>query len=181
MGLIKTVLAEQPRTMPHLWEHHETIWEPAPLLGNRELLPGLRVCRAGQQPSAIPGLPETWLLLSTHRDAVRVNGDPLLIGARVLHDRDEITAFSRRYFFSTEKPPEIVTFRTAECGAAFCARCKKAMEDGQPAVACPACGTWHHQSEAMPCWLYAKTCALCQQPTALDAGYQWTPDEEVWL
>ena len=45
---------------------------------------------------------------------------------------------------------------------------------GTPAVQCPACGRWFHQSAELPCWTYSDHC-LCPQPTALDCGYQWTP------
>ena len=62
-------------------------------------------------------------------------------------------------------------------GEVFCARCKKRIPAGAPAVKCPQCGAWHHSSDDLPCWTYAETCAFCDQPTALDADYRFTPED----
>jgi hypothetical protein len=59
----------------------------------------------------------------------------------------------------------------------MCPRCRQRIEKETLAVRCPQCGLWHHQSEELPCWTYSSTCAMCPQPSALDAGYQWTPTE----
>jgi hypothetical protein len=82
-----------------------------------------------------------------------------------------------RCFFSTEELAQIVSF-PGLAQTAFCPRCKQKVEPGDPAVVCPHCHAWHHQSEKYPCWTYGATCALCQvQSTALDAGYAWTPEK----
>jgi hypothetical protein len=50
---------------------------------------------------------------------------------------------------------------------------------GTPAVRCPkpGCRRWHHQTDELPCWVYAPSCG-CDQPTTLDDTYHWTPEAE---
>ena len=117
---------------------------------------------------------EDWLLVGT--PAVRVNGVPLDAGIRVLDDRDELRTDDDRTFFSTESLAAIAPFPGDE-RATFCPRCKLEIAPGSPAVRCPHCGVWHHQSDELPCWMYAEHCTMCDQPTALDAGFRWTPEE----
>jgi hypothetical protein len=121
--------------------------------------------------------PETWVIVGSA--AVSVNGQPLDTGIRVLRDRDELRIGGGRTFFSTEALAHIVAF-PGGAGKTFCARCKLELVVGSPAVRCPNCQTWHHQRpegpEPMPCWLYTENCAMCDQPTSLDAAYRWTPE-----
>jgi hypothetical protein len=120
---------------------------------------------------------DVWTLIAHHAGPpVRVNGSPLLLGVRVLRDKDEIRIQGSRFFFSTESQPHIEPF-PGSAKTTFCPRCKEAIEKDSPAVRCPGCGVWHHQSEDLPCWTYDARCALCDQPSALDAGYRWTPEE----
>ena len=117
----------------------------------------------------------SWVLLAGSEASVRINGDRLLLGLRALRDQDEISMSNQRWFFSTE-PLACVRPFSGSAEPAFCPRCKERLEVGDPAVACPHCHAWHHQSEKLPCWTYHSTCALCQhQLTALDAGFAWTP------
>lgn len=123
------------------------------------------------------GAPRSWALLAGRDAPLWVNGQPLSLGFGVLRDRDEITVAGRRCFFSTEELACVVGF-PGLAQAASCPRCRQRLEPGQPAVACPRCHAWHHQSDQFPCWTYDVTCALCQiQSTAMDVGYSWTPEQ----
>jgi len=126
-------------------------------------------------PDAAGGAP-SWTLLGGRQAGLRVNGQPLTLGIRSLRDRDEISLAGQRCFFSNEELARVVPF-PGIAQTVFCPRCKQKMEAGDPAVSCPHCRAWHHQSEKFPCWTYEPTCALCRlQSSALDAGYAWTPD-----
>lgn len=120
--------------------------------------------------------PVRWLLLASPRARVSVNGLPVLAGARVLGDRDEIRTRTHRFFFSEESLARI----EAHAGEpAPCPRCKLPIETDQPAVVCPACGVSHHQTEDLPCWTYAPHCAAgCSQSTDMQASLRWTPEDE---
>ena len=122
-----------------------------------------------------------WALLAPPGAKLHFNGDSLRLGIGVLRDRDEIRiedpqGNSRRYFFSTEELARVETLPPVPSAA--CPRCKLALMPGDPAVRCPTCGVWHHQTDDRPCWTYAERCAACQsQPTDLAASYRWTPEE----
>lgn len=121
---------------------------------------------------------EAWVLMTPMETSVRVNRDRILLGIRVLTDRDEIWVTGMgRMFFSTERLACVEPFPGAAGQPIFCPRCKQEIGRGCPAVRCPQCRVWHHQSEDLPCWTYSERCALCDQPTELEAGYRWTPEE----
>jgi hypothetical protein len=107
-----------------------------------------------------------------------VNGMPSF-AHRILSDKDEI-AFRHgdrrlQVYFSAETLPEIRAFSPPDgTGAAFCMRCKLRVEPGSPAVCCPDCRLWHHESAERPCWSYDAVCANCRRPTAMD--YSWRPE-----
>lgn len=123
------------------------------------------------------GASQSWTLLGGRDATVCVNGQSLVLGIRALRHGDEIMAGGRQCFFSLEELACVVAF-PGLAQTACCPRCKQQLEPGQPAVACPHCHAWHHQSEEFPCWTYDATCALCQiQSTELDAGYSWTPEQ----
>lgn len=176
--------------MAHIWQFNGTSWQRQPLSGKHF---GLRVDPdAPVQPAAAlaasgvaaalgryekPEQPPAWVLFGKESCGVRVNGQPLLAGIAVLRDRDEILLGGRtRLYFSTEELAKVEPFPGGD-GQVFCARCRQAIESGTPAVRCPSCGHWCEQSEAKPCWTYAPTCPLCEQPTAFDVGLRWTPEE----
>jgi len=118
-----------------------------------------------------------WALIGGKGSDVRVNGVPLAAGIRILNDCDEISVDSLpKVFFSTERLAAVEEFPGAD-SAAYCPRCKQTIAPRHPAVKCPACGVFYHQSADLPCWTYADLCSLCPQATALDTGYQWTPEE----
>ncbi|MGQ0734257.1 MAG: hypothetical protein ACT4QD_11440 [Acidobacteriota bacterium] len=185
--------------MAHLWVRSGLDeWAVLPL-GERLELDGQALPAAGvfesseqrsgarrsfdQQPPATAALVcsthaglEIWTLLaSPHR--VTVNGIPVPNGVRVLSDRDELhVAGLEKAYFSTER-----LTRVEPCPASstplLCPRCRQEIAAAAPAVCCPGCGVWHHQEETLECWTYAERCALCPQPTSLNAGYQWTPED----
>jgi hypothetical protein len=127
-------------------------------------------------PPDAAGVSQSWTLVGGREASLRVNGQPLALGVRALRDRDEVSVAGQRCFFSTEELAHVVPFPKLP-QTIFCPRCKQKMEVGEPAVSCPHCRAWHHQSEKFPCWTYSTTCALCQlQATALDASYAWTPE-----
>jgi hypothetical protein len=157
--------------MAHLWMRDASTqdgWSPSALAGDARVLSAAALVRHAVEP-------EGWVLIGPR--AVRVNGASLDAGIRVLRDRDEIVAGAGRIFFSSESLAAIVAF-PAGAPPTFCARCKLAIAPGSPAVRCPQCVLWHHQSDELPCWTYAERCTMCDQPTALDAGFRWTPEEQ---
>jgi hypothetical protein len=120
---------------------------------------------------------ESWTLLSGRGRTVSINGFPLPGGIRVLDDRDEIRIDEAgTLFFSTEVQARIELFPGGD-GPVHCARCKNGIEPGTPAARCPRCDIWHHESEDTPCWRYSVSCAMCDQPTDLEAGFRFTPED----
>jgi hypothetical protein len=187
------VVKEWPQTktfMSHFWLANASGgWGIHSLAGESCLAASAGPNASFSPPAAGPGLDEirivppdaaggsaAWALLAGLEVSVRVNGLPLVLGIHALRDRDEISLAGQRYFFSTEELALVTPF-PGLAQPACCPRCKQKVEVGEPAVACPHCRAWHHQSDEFPCWTYEPTCALCQlQSTALDAGYSWTPD-----
>lgn len=119
---------------------------------------------------------EVWLLMAGSKADVRINGVAMPGGLRLLSDRDEIRIGQERFFFSTETLAAAVEFPGAS-RPVICQRCKDSIVEGTPAVRCPQCGVWHHQTDRLPCWSYADTCASCSQVTDFEAGYRWTPED----
>lgn len=139
-------------------------------------------------PTLRRGEGETWLFLAPPSAAAFVNGRRLSLGIRVLRDRDEILLPNslpsdppdtepQRIFFSTERLAIVEPFPGGK-KPVFCSRCKQIIEEGQLSVRCPSgrCGIWHHETVDQPCWTYSDKCSNCDQATALDAGYRWTPE-----
>lgn len=118
-----------------------------------------------------------WLLLAPTNAGIGINETPLETGLRILRDRDAIRlADAPTMYFSTERLARIEAFAGTET---VCPRCRLEINAGDAAVRCPACGVWHHErvAEGQNCWTYAKTCALCDQPTDLErAELRWTPE-----
>ena len=118
-----------------------------------------------------------WLLIAgPNPSRVNVDGLPLQLGIRVLRDRDEVRVGNLRMFYSAETLARIVPFSKTDAKKPLCPRCRQPIVEQTPAVRCPQCGVWYHQSEDLPCWTYSEECALCDQPTELEAGYRWTPE-----
>jgi hypothetical protein len=179
--------------MTHFWveEAAGQGWSICPLSGDDGGPSGGPLARwlgAGTNPARPPALllrrgsgpAEEWVLLASQSCIARVNGLPLLLGARVLRDRDEVVlrAGDRalRCFFSTERLPCPEVF-PSDSGVVRCARCKDVISPGVPAVRCPACDLWHHQIQGgRECWTYSPGCASCGHPTELGGQYRWTPE-----
>ncbi len=120
--------------------------------------------------------PARWILLAGDHDRITVNGLPVLQGARVLTDRDEIRTATHRFFFSSESLARSANHLGEPTP---CPRCKLLIETSQAAVICPTCGVAHHQTDELPCWDYAPRCAAgCSQSTELEGGFRWTPEDE---
>ena len=171
--------------MATVWSRIEAKeWAPKELMGE-----GLRVLsiiepELVEQPITIgpalrphTGPRPTWTLLAPAGSDVTVNGEPVQTGIRVLRDRDAIQLDARGpVYFSSEVLARVTPCPKTE-RAIHCVRCKTLIDVGSPAVECPRCSAWHHQTDTLPCWLYAETCSLCQQPTDFDAGYSWRPED----
>jgi hypothetical protein len=118
---------------------------------------------------------ESWLIMNVASASVALNGTPLRGGIRTLADRDEIRiAGLGRVFFSSERLAQVQPLPAADQPVG-CPRCAHEIRLGTPAVRCPRCERWMHMSDELPCWGYSEACP-CGHPTALDAGYQWTPN-----
>lgn len=121
--------------------------------------------------------PTEWALLASPQAEISINGLPVQVGIQILTDRDEVRiGSSDSMFFSTECLARCEPLPPAD-RPLFCPRCRQPIETGSLAVRCPQCALWHHQSAELPCWTYSPTCALCPQPTELDAGFRWTPED----
>lgn len=146
---------------------------------------GLHVvaAEAARRPSAAPLLLRVgdspggaqWALISLPDSVLRVNGWELAVGVRRLEHRDEIRIGDARAWFSTEELAAVEPY--ARDDAPRCPRCLQPVEAGQASVRCPRCAVVHHATEALGCWTYAARCALCEQPTSLDAGFQFSPED----
>jgi|SRR5579859_2971833 len=177
--------------MAHIWtQNQQSDWAICPLRNDyhvlspipRDPVRALRAVRPdnigvllGRYKSQAGG--ENWILNCAAKAQVRVNGHPVYLGTRTLKNRDEIVlAGKSRFYFSTEELAVVVAFPGAT-EPVFCARCKDPIVKDSLAVCCPACGRWCHQTGKTLCWTYEPTCPMCDQPTALDTGYRWTPEE----
>lgn len=123
--------------------------------------------------------PLRWILLTTPRSRVSLNGEKLEAGIRILADRDAICVVpGRAMYFSTERRALIEEYTGSE--QAFCPRCKLEIKAHDLAVCCPRCLVFHHHKDqgGKSCWTYTETCALCDQPTELNSTeFNWTPEE----
>jgi hypothetical protein len=177
--------------MAHLWKRGPEGWAAQKLVSSPFRLPSRRIPAelAAEEPHAPRGVstawlvhageggPGNWALMTRQSAAVRVNGRAPSAGLYVLSDRDEIRmSDGELFFFSTETLPVVEEF-SGVGRAMFCARCRQQIEAGSPAVRCPNCGVWHHQTAELPCWTYAAACTYCECETALEASFKWAPSE----
>jgi hypothetical protein len=159
--------------MAHLWNPNGSgEWKLTMLTDDEFALvdASLMVRRVGKRS-------DEWALVSSAHQDARVNGIRVMVGLTILSDRDEIRpAGGPTWFFSTETQARVEPFPGSEARG-LCPRCQLPIAQGTPAVRCPGCGLWYHQSDEFPCWTYAPQCTACPQPTELDAGFRWTPPE----
>jgi hypothetical protein len=176
--------------MAHLWLMNKDEWAVLSLDGDAFVIGNGKVRRVAdllsmvteQLPVGIRRLTDSssaqWALVAAPGARVSVNGMPAHLGLAVLADRDEIRIpGDPPFFFSTEVLAHVEPFPEADAHG-LCPRCKKSISTGCPAVRCPNCGLWYHQSDAdcLPCWTYATHCAACSHATALDNGFRWSPE-----
>jgi hypothetical protein len=175
--------------MAHLWQRQKDGWAPFSL--NEEAVwvlsegvPATADGESGRDDRALLlyAASGQWVLLCGRKADVRVNGVRPLLPIVAMQDRDEIFLGGRNgtrvwpSFFSTEQLARPEPF-PGRAGPADCVRCGQPIEPGGLAVRCPACASWHHAAESLPCWQYDEHCALCDQPTDLEAGHRWVPEE----
>jgi len=142
---------------------------------------GLSAGASGQDPAAqiVPfGDPPEFALVAPARARVRINGEPLRAGIRVLGDRDEIRLGDTLVYFAAYSPPRVTSFSEAEHGSLHCPICTRALSG--PVVRCPRCGRFFcetDETEEFPCWTGGPTCPSGDgQPTALGAEFDWVPE-----
>lgn len=148
-----------------------------PLTGADLGASGIQLCHLASERGAVLMVhPGVW---------VRINGQPVLGGVRVLDHKDEILLAETRLYFSMEATPLVVLYRPAEGSRPpICPICRGPIRDGMQAVQCPGCGRWFHQlaadgdRPAKSCWTYAPTCRFCSHPTAFGAESAWRPERE---
>jgi len=175
--------------MAHVWVRSAAGWEAKQLAGTVHALAaeiGLPPEQGAATQNALPRLlhseaggKSVWLVMAAAQAGVRVNGRALPAGLAVLADRDEIrTSDGLQFFFTTETLATPVAFPGSQ-RPMICPRCRLKIDAGTIAVRCPGpgCGLWYHHSEESPCWLYAEKCVFCDQSTAMDVGFSWTPEE----
>ena len=175
--------------MANLWIRDEASeWLVLPLrdewldLDSIRGLADRRTRGAESPPAALLGAPgpadEGWVVLSEPGRRIRINGQALDSGIRVLQDRDELGVESLgSVYFSAETLARVEPFPAFD-RRITCPRCVQPIREGDLAVRCPRCGVWHHQSDEYPCWDYSEKCAACgDQDTDLEAGYRWSPEE----
>jgi len=154
--------------MAYLWQREAAGWAARALSRDSlQYAPGIVLVREAASGA--------WVLCCAPGLGVRVNGHPVRIGLRVLADRDEIRVPGEAStYFAAETLPRVEQYTSAD--AVRCARCREPLARGEPAVRCPGCGTWHHETGDLPCWTYAETCAACPGPTAFQRVLRWAPE-----
>jgi len=174
--------------MAHLWVRDESGWGAQRLDGVGIDLAGLLASQAAapenpathSQPARLicAGAAGTrsWALIAPSASGLRVNGRTLPAGLCVLDDRDEIRSGADKLYFSTETLATVEPFPGSD-RQVFCGRCRQLIEPESPSVRCPGCGVWYHELADLPCWTYAEKCTFCDQATALNAGFSWSPEE----
>lgn len=119
---------------------------------------------------------EMYTFLVALSDSLLVNGERLIIGGRLLQDKDRIALpGGQRLCFSTE---ELAVVAPAPDTELVCFRCKQSIGPGSPSVKCPGCGAYHHQVEPLQCWTYSAGCAACGAPTDLSRpSFRFVPED----
>ena len=113
---------------------------------------------------------------------VRVNGEPVLGGMRILEHKDEVLAGDARLVFSQQGVPVVVAYAPPNGGRSpTCPVCRGVVREQALSVQCPGCARWFHQEGTKTCWTYAAACRFCNHPTAFDDAAAWRPDREDTL
>lgn len=173
--------------MPGIFHRLGGQWHLTPVVGSPSLLrldpmsiesPALKpVARATNECLLVcVGGQNRWATLVADDAGLRHNGTPIAAGLRMLEHRDALAVDGGEgSFFTTEELAHVEAY--AGSAAISCPRCRSHVSAGDAVVRCPSCGVVHHEMADRNCWTYAEACALCSQPTALDAGLRWTPED----
>jgi hypothetical protein len=163
--------------MAHIWLQNEAREWAAHLLMDDEGSP-----ESSRVPSDVHFLKtkadnqENWIVIAGDGSDISINGIPLFLGIHVLRDRDEIRWSREGFgFYSSEELASVVSFPQAD-RKIFCPRCKQKIVPETPAVQCPNCGIWYHQSQEFPCYSYTPNCAICARKTNLGGEFEWIPE-----
>jgi hypothetical protein len=159
-------------TVPGQWTPR-TVPAGRPTPGEDLGVPGIALLVLPRQGAVLLVRPGVW---------VRVNGEPVLGGMRILEHRDEVLAGEYRLVFSQQGVPVVAPFTPANgTRLPTCPVCRGPVREASPAVQCPGCARWFHQDGAKTCWSYAPSCRFCNHPTAFDDSAAWRPDREETL
>jgi hypothetical protein len=146
-------------------------------VGGKQISLGILQIREGARASHV--------LIIGSGEEVRVNGQPVMGGFRVLQHRDELVVETARLFFSAESTPVLETYHHDESARRpKCGVCRAEIRDGQTVVRCPGCNRIFHQIAAAGdapeknCFSYSAQCPFCQHPTSLTGETSWRPDAE---
>ncbi len=166
-------------TDAHLWIDQGDDWGILPLNSAAVRWSPAGALRAGPpaesglSPGVLMPSDSGWVLVCPP-GSFWVNGEPVVLGMRVLTDRDELVTPSGRMFFSTESLATVVPFPGA-ASPLTCPRCAREIALGADAVRCPACGTWYHEGEdGRNCYTYG-VCLSCDRDPSLGDGYRFDP------
>lgn len=121
---------------------------------------------------------DDWALVVHAGAPARLNGNAIPWGLAVLADRDEIAlSGTGTLWYSTEILARVAEAPEVPERALHCPRCARPIAPGAPAVRCPGCGVWHHESEDSRCFSYHDApCTACGVHTPLDGGFRWSPE-----
>lgn len=171
--------------MAHLWMlDDEEEWGFFPLAGEEVSLGKIppsppdatSKTKLSEKPLLLRARDDSWVLLCGDDGRVQINGLPPAAGVRALRHKDRIQVQGvGTVFLSTENLPQVEPFPGAKARGQ-CPRCCKPIAEGSPAVCCPGCGVWYHQSDDYPCFSLAPTCIFCPQETDLEAGFRFVPE-----
>ncbi|TFH21441.1 MAG: hypothetical protein E4H03_10675 [Myxococcales bacterium] len=124
------------------------------------------------------GGPRRAILVTAPGAVVHLNGYPPASVA-TLSDRDEIRLGAVRLVLAAFDTTEIEPFDTVRHGPADCAACSTPIVDGDPVLACPACGVRYHAGRDGDSEPVAPACdvedARCSNCRRLRAELVWTP------
>src|SRR5262249_25788532 len=144
-----------------------------PVNGEEIGVPGVALLVLPRQGAVLLARPGVW---------VRVNGDPVLGGMRLLEHKDEVLADAVRLVFSQQGVPTVVAFSLR--GGGRLPRgpvCRGLVREPAVSVQCPGCPRWFPREGAKPGWPYAPACRFCTHPAAFDDAAAWRPDREEAL
>jgi hypothetical protein len=168
--------------MARLWIHHNAKWNIFPLQNDLSAISLAEIVSEAQNsaPTLVRKADDDqrqWAILARpDEEPVHVNGDPVLLGVRALHDRDAIQfGGGERIYFSTESAPVVEAYGAGKTPVA-CARCGTLIHPGDLSVKCGKCAAIFHQSPDLPCFTYADHC-ICGHPTTMNDDNCWRPDE----